>query len=40
MSNEANITDISAEETVGTNHSKHIHKYLENSKKMEARKTR
>ena len=33
MSNEANTTDIAAEETVGTNHSKHILKYLENSEK-------
>ena len=38
MSSEVNITDISAEETVGTNHSKHIHKYLENSKKRKQEK--
>ena len=33
MSNEENITDIAAEETVGTDSSKHILKHLENSEK-------
>ena len=33
MSNEGNITDIATEETVGTDSSKHILKYLENSEK-------
>ena len=33
MSSEENITDIAAEETVGTDSSKHFLKYLENSEK-------
>ena len=33
LSNEENITDINAEETVATDSSKHILKYLENSEK-------
>ena len=38
MSNEENITDIAAKETVGTDSSKHILKYLENSKKKQQEK--
>ena len=38
MSNEENITDIAAEETVGTDSSKHILKYLENSEKRQQEK--
>ena len=34
MSNEENITDIAAEETVGTDSSKHILKHLEILKKV------
>ena len=40
MANEENITDIAAEETAGTDSSKHILKHLENSEKKEAIKTR
>ena len=38
MSNEPNITDIAAAETVGTNPSKHILKHLENSEKRQQEK--
>ena len=38
MSNEENITDIAAEETVGTDSSKHILKHLENSEKRQQEK--
>ena len=38
MSNEENITDIAAEETVGTDSSKHILKHLENSQKRQQEK--
>ena len=38
MSNEENITDIAAEETVGTDSSKHILKHLENAQKRQQEK--
>ena len=38
MSNEENIADIAAEENVGTDSSKHILKYLENSEKRQQEK--
>ena len=38
MSNEENITDIAAEETAGTDSSKHILKHLENSEKRQQEK--
>ena len=40
LSNEENITDIAAEETVGTNFSKHILKHLENCEKRQQEKLR
>ena len=40
LSNEENITDIAAEETAGTNFSKHILKHLENCEKRQQEKLR